>query len=53
MVGDLEGCAVYLDDVVVFSDSWSVHLDRIKALFIRLAEAKLTVNLNVSSLRPQ
>ena len=39
------GCAVYLDDVVVFSDSWSAHIDRIKALFVHLAEAQLTVNL--------
>lgn len=45
VVGDLEGCAVYLDDVVFFSDSWSMHIDRIKALFVRLAEAQLTVNL--------
>ena len=45
VVGDLEGCAVYLDDVVVFSDSWSVHIDRIQRLFVRLSEAQLTVNL--------
>ena len=45
VVFGLEGCAVYLDDVVVFSDSWDTHVQRIRALFGRLAEARLTVNL--------
>ncbi|KAG1926323.1 thy-1 membrane glycoprotein [Pimephales promelas] len=41
----LEGCAVYLDDIVVYSDTWDQHLIRIRALFKRLSDAKLTVNL--------
>lgn len=41
----LEGCSVYLDDLVVYSDTWHSHLRRIRALFERLAEAQLTVNL--------
>lgn len=41
----LEGCAVYLDDIVVYSDTWDQHLIRIRALFERLSDAKLTVNL--------
>lgn len=45
VVGNLEGCAVYLDDVVVYSDTWSCHMERVQALFDRLAEARLTVNL--------
>ena len=45
VVGDLEGCSVYLDDVVIYSDDWDVHLDRIERLFDRLAHAHLTVNL--------
>ena len=45
IVGDLEGCAVYLDDVVLYSDSWPVHLQRMRELFTRLAEARLIVNL--------
>lgn len=35
VVGDLEGCAVYLDDVV-FSDPWSADIDHIKALTLTL-----------------
>lgn len=34
-----------LDDMVVYSDTWSPHLVRIRALFSCLAEACLTVNL--------
>lgn len=45
VLGDLEGCTVYLDDVVVCSDTWSSHVERVRALFMRLAEARLTVNL--------
>lgn len=45
VVAGLNGCAVYLDDVVVFSNSWSEHLDSIRALFQRLAQAHLTINL--------
>lgn len=45
VVNGLEGCAVYLDDVVVYSDSWEDHLSRIQALFERLADGNLTVNL--------
>ena len=36
---------MYLDDVVIYSDTWEEHLLRIRALFDRLASAKLTVNL--------
>nr|XP_055071458.1 uncharacterized protein LOC129451930 [Misgurnus anguillicaudatus] len=45
VVFGLEGCAVYLDDVIVFSDTWEQHLVRLRALLTRLAEAHLTVNL--------
>ncbi|XP_027894500.1 uncharacterized protein LOC114157600 [Xiphophorus couchianus] len=46
VVSGLEGCAVYLDDVVVFSDTWKEHLARVRKLFERLAEAHLTINLS-------
>ena len=45
VVAGLEGCAVYLDDVVTHSDTWSEHIHRIRALFDRLVWAGLTVNL--------
>lgn len=40
VVAGLEGCAVYLDDVVIHSDTWFDH-----SQFNRLVLAKLTVNL--------
>lgn len=45
VVSGLSGCAVYLDDVVVYSDTWEEHVQRIGALFKRLVWANLTVNL--------
>lgn len=45
VVAGLEGCAVYLDDVVTYSDTWEEHLSCIRSFFERLRAAKLTVNL--------
>ena len=45
VVAVLEGCVVYLDDVVVYSNSWGAHLDIIRALFHCLSDAHLTINL--------
>ncbi|KAL2080855.1 hypothetical protein ACEWY4_022708 [Coilia grayii] len=45
VVSGLKGCAVYLDDAVTYSDTWPEHLNRIRALFARLADARLTINL--------
>lgn len=44
VVSGQEGCAVYLNDLVIYSDTWHSHLQRIRALFERLAEARLTIN---------
>lgn len=45
VISGLDGCAVYLDDVVVYSQTWEEHLRQLRALFTRLETAKLTVNL--------
>ena len=45
VLGDLVGCTVYLDDVVVCLDTWPSHVEGVCALFMRLAEAHLTINL--------
>lgn len=41
----VSGCAVYLDDLIVCTDTWEQHLEHVRALFSRLAEAHLTVSL--------
>ena len=48
VTSDLVGCEAYLDDIIVYSDTWEDHLQRIKALFDRLTSANLTVNLKKS-----
>lgn len=43
VVSGLVGCVVYLDDVVIYNDSWEDHLQRIRALFDYLARVFLTI----------
>lgn len=38
-------CEAYLDDLIVYSDSWSEHLHDIKAVLTRLVQANLELNL--------
>ena len=45
IIAGLQGCEGYIDDVVVYADTWEEHLDRLKNLFLRLRQAHLTVNL--------
>lgn len=45
VVSGLEGCTVYLDDLVVFSDNWYSHLKQLCSMLRHLSEARLTVNL--------
>ncbi|XP_072182212.1 uncharacterized protein [Diadema setosum] len=45
LICGLDGCEVYIDDVVVYSDSWDDHVRTVKELFKRLSAASLTVNL--------
>ena len=45
VIFDLEGCDVYIDDLIICSDTWEQHVARLRALFDRLRKANLTVNL--------
>lgn len=45
VVQGLEDCLVYLDDLLVYSDTWESHLQWVRALWERLAAAQLTVDL--------
>lgn len=42
---NVANCNVYLDDVVVFSNSWSDHVCTLQEVFERLSSARLTLNL--------
>ena len=37
-------CTPYMDDIVVYSDTWEEHLNHIKKVFNKLREADLTAN---------
>ena len=45
---DLDGVEVYVDDIVIFSDTWEEHFKRLEEVSFRLKQANLTVNLSKS-----
>lgn len=45
VLSGLQNTEVYLDDVVVYSNSWEDHLVKLDEVFGRLADASLTLNL--------
>ena len=45
VISRLDKTKVYVDDVIVYNQTWSDHVATIKALFERLREYKLTANL--------
>jgi len=51
LTSDLEGCEGYINDVVIYSDTWQQHIQSLRALLERLAQAQLTVNLPKSEFR--
>ena len=48
LLQNLDGCEGYIDDVIVYSDTWEEHMLRLRVLFTKLAAANLTVNLKKS-----
>lgn len=46
LLGDLEYVRAYIDDILsITSGSWDDHLDKLEAVFQRLQEAGLKVNV--------
>ena len=45
VITGIPGCSAYIDDVVVYSDTWEEHLRIMNMLFHSLKQAHLTVNL--------
>ena len=48
MTQGLEGCVVYIDDIIIYSDDWATHLERIRKLFKALRITGLVINLRKS-----
>ena len=45
VIADLDGVRAYLDDLLIPTDTWEEHLVKLYALFSRLSDAGLTINL--------
>ena len=48
VISGLGGCDAYIDDVIIYSETFEEQLDIIRSFFNRLSEAKLTINLEKS-----
>lgn len=48
VLSHIPGVTVYIDDIVVYSDTWSQHVSQLDAVFRALAEANLVLNLSKS-----
>ncbi|KAL6460928.1 hypothetical protein MHYP_G00308940 [Metynnis hypsauchen] len=45
VLGDVPNCDAYLDDIVVYSDTWEHHMQLLETVFTRLRDASLVLNL--------
>ena len=45
VIGDIEGCVVYLDDIVIYAETWERHLEILEMVLRALAQANLVINL--------
>ncbi|XP_062610561.1 uncharacterized protein LOC134272333, partial [Saccostrea cucullata] len=45
LLSDVDASEAYIDDVIVYSNTFQKHLSHIRALFVKLSEANLTVSL--------
>lgn len=46
LTADIPGCVVYIDDVVIYSDTFDEHMERLKAVLSSLSSANLVVKLS-------
>uniref|UniRef100_A0A1A8I1B8 Gypsy retrotransposon integrase-like protein 1 n=1 Tax=Nothobranchius kuhntae TaxID=321403 RepID=A0A1A8I1B8_NOTKU len=45
VLSDIPHCSAYLDDIVVYTNSWDLHIQILERVFDRLKFANLTLNL--------
>ena len=50
VISELPNTEVYIDDIILYSNSWEEHMNYTRALYKKLAEAQLTVNLAKSQI---
>lgn len=46
VIAGVSNCNAYLDDLIIYTDSWDEHLRVLTQVFGRLAQANLTLNLS-------
>ena len=51
IVADIEGYEAYVDDLIVYSQTWEQHIGQLRRLIEKLSQAELTVNLVRSEFR--
>ena len=52
VISALDGVGAYIDDVIMYCNTWVEHLRSIRSFFDRISEYQLTVNLNKSEFWP-
>ena len=45
LIQNLDGCDGYIDDVVIYSETWKQHIHRILKFVEKISQARLTINL--------
>jgi len=45
LTAGISNCTVYIDDVLVTSETWGEHMETLRLVFERLSKANLTINL--------
>ena len=45
VISGLQGCNAYINDVIMYSDTWDLHVKQLKVFLCRLQDAHLIVNL--------
>jgi hypothetical protein len=48
LISEIDGIDVYIDDVIIYSDTWEQHLMTIRKFYEPLMASSLTVNLDKS-----
>ena len=48
VVGRIDGCEAYINDVVIHNTDWETHLNCVQEVLTRFADVKLIVNLSKS-----